>query len=188
MKTKSTVLAQELNDVIAGKVTTNQFMTNVMPSIIAAAKRLELSYEDEQDVIQDLCEYLLTKIKEKNTYSQTGYSFFILNLNQHAENYVKKHSTKEVPLFEALKISEDSIDDITTKLSNKKLINDILSNISSERYIEILKERYGFNDGKPKSLEETGKKFNISSNRVFQLENNVLNKLRRQLYTEKYFE
>jgi RNA polymerase primary sigma factor len=43
----------------------------------------------------------------------------------------------------------------------------------------ILLQRFGLEDGEPKTLEEIGKKFGITRERIRQLENIALSKLRR---------
>lgn len=45
----------------------------------------------------------------------------------------------------------------------------------------ILRIRYGFDDGNPKSLAETGEEFNLSRERIRQIEGRALEKLRRLL-------
>jgi len=48
----------------------------------------------------------------------------------------------------------------------------------SEREQKILIERFGINDGKPKTLEELGKKIGFSKERIRQIENIAVTKLR----------
>ena len=48
----------------------------------------------------------------------------------------------------------------------------------SEREQKILIERFGINDGKPKTLEELGKKIGFSKERIRQIENIAVSKLR----------
>ena len=65
------------------------------------------------------------------------------------------------------------------KLDLKKELNKILTNNLTEREIQIIKLRYGFDDGLPKTLEEIGKIMgNISKERIRQIEIKVLRKLR----------
>lgn len=65
------------------------------------------------------------------------------------------------------------------KLSLKKELNKILIDNLTEREIKIIKLRYGFEDGNPKTLEEIGKILgNISKERIRQIEFKTLRKLR----------
>jgi len=43
----------------------------------------------------------------------------------------------------------------------------------------IISQRFGLDGGKPKTLEEVGKKFGVSRERIRQLQNIALSKLRR---------
>ena len=48
----------------------------------------------------------------------------------------------------------------------------------SDRERRVLEERFGLNDGKPKTLEEVGKVFQVTRERIRQIEAKALRKLR----------
>jgi len=50
-----------------------------------------------------------------------------------------------------------------------------------DRERKIIFERFGLDGGKPKTLEEVGKKFGVTRERIRQLQNLALAKLRRAL-------
>ena len=50
-----------------------------------------------------------------------------------------------------------------------------------DRERKIIFERYGLDGGEPKTLEEIGKKFGVTRERIRQLQNMALAKLRRAL-------
>src|SRR6516162_1034750 len=56
-----------------------------------------------------------------------------------------------------------------------------LLDVLDYRERKIIFERYGLDDGKPKTLEEIGKKFGVTRERIRQLQNIALAKLRRAL-------
>jgi len=60
----------------------------------------------------------------------------------------------------------------------KYLIEKVFS-ILSQREKEVLMKRYGINEEKPKSLEEVGKEFAVSRERVRQIEMRAMRKLKR---------
>src|SRR6202790_1959699 len=56
-----------------------------------------------------------------------------------------------------------------------------LLEVLDDRERKIILQRFGLDDGKPKTLEEVGKKFGVTRERIRQLQNIALTKLRRAL-------
>jgi RNA polymerase primary sigma factor len=56
-----------------------------------------------------------------------------------------------------------------------------LLEVLDDREREIIYKRFGLDGGKPKTLEEVGKKFGVTRERIRQLQNIALVKLRRAL-------
>jgi RNA polymerase primary sigma factor len=63
------------------------------------------------------------------------------------------------------------------------LINEVgdLLDVLDEREKKIIFSRFGLDGGRPRTLEEVGKKFGVTRERIRQLQNIALNKLRRAL-------
>ena len=53
--------------------------------------------------------------------------------------------------------------------------------VLDDREKKIIFQRFGLHGGKPKTLEEVGKKFGVTRERIRQLQNIALSKLRRAL-------
>ena len=68
------------------------------------------------------------------------------------------------------------VDAATEKLLHDQLMNVI--NQLSEREQKVLQLRFGLLDGKPRTLEEVGKEFNVTRERIRQIEAKALRKLR----------
>jgi RNA polymerase primary sigma factor len=68
-------------------------------------------------------------------------------------------------------------------LRDKDLHNEVggLLEILNDREKKIITQRFGFNGGKRKTLEEVGEKLGVTRERIRQLQNNALSKLRRAL-------
>ena len=85
--------------------------------------------------------------------------------------------------------SEEQIEDIvitgTMQLEVRKLLEDC--NLKP-REIEVLMMRFGFDDKKPMTLKEVGKKFNITTERARQIEAQSLMKLRKSRHIKKFAE
>ena len=73
-------------------------------------------------------------------------------------------------------------------LRDKDLHNDVggLLEVLDDREKEIISQRYGFGGGEQKTLEEIGRKFRVSRERIRQLQNEALSKLRRALRQKEY--
>tara|TARA_Y100000588_G_scaffold395324_1_gene523506 strand:- start:74763 stop:76202 length:1440 start_codon:yes stop_codon:yes gene_type:complete len=67
----------------------------------------------------------------------------------------------------------------------KRDLNRILSNLLDEREYEVLALRYGLTNATPLTLEEVGKKLNVTRERVRQIENRAIKKLRNSPDAEK---
>jgi len=72
----------------------------------------------------------------------------------------------------------DSPEDVATSQLLKENVKDILG-ILSEREQKILKMRFGLEDGKTHTLEEVGKEFSVTRERIRQIEAKALTKLRK---------
>src|SRR5947207_2547761 len=68
-------------------------------------------------------------------------------------------------------------------LGDKNLRNEVggLLEVLDDRERKIIFSRFGLDGGKPKTLEEVGKKFGVTRERIRQLQNIALSKLRRAL-------
>ena len=64
------------------------------------------------------------------------------------------------------------------RLNNLAIIKDCLLYTSNEREEKVLRYRYGLDDGSQKTLEEVGKIFNVTRERIRQIEVKALRKLR----------
>ena len=67
--------------------------------------------------------------------------------------------------------------DATTRVLLKEQLDDILKTLN-DREEKVLRLRYGLDDGSPKTLEEVGKEFNVTRERIRQIEVKALRKLR----------
>jgi RNA polymerase primary sigma factor len=91
----------------------------------------------------------------------------------------------ETPIGDEHSCLGEFIEDFSQEIPEKKIIRDSLKqeleNILAElteREAMVLKLRFGFEDGTPKTLEEVGKLYNVTRERIRQIEAKALQKLR----------
>ncbi len=85
----------------------------------------------------------------------------------------------------------DVSDDTPEELAMKNALRDSLLNVLdslTEREKNILIDRYGLDDGKFKTLEVIGKKYNITRERVRQIESKALRRLRHPSRAKKLYD
>ncbi len=73
--------------------------------------------------------------------------------------------------------------DNATKSSLEQQLKNILSTLN-DREKKIIEQRYGIQNGEPKTLEEIGRNFNLTRERIRQIENSALTKLRNATRSE----
>lgn len=76
--------------------------------------------------------------------------------------------------------SDDIIDYMDKKEFNKQF-NDLLERLLDDREYEIIAYRYGYKTGRPEILEDVSRRFGISRERIRQIEQRALTKLRNNL-------
>ena len=66
----------------------------------------------------------------------------------------------------------------------QEALDDVLGELT-EREREVIELRFGLKDGHPRTLEEVGRKFEVTRERIRQIESKTLNKLRHPSYSSK---
>ena len=66
----------------------------------------------------------------------------------------------------------------------KEQLNEVLSTLTP-READVLRMRYGLNNEPPKTLEDVGKAFNVTRERIRQIEAKALRKLRHPSRSKK---
>jgi RNA polymerase primary sigma factor len=85
---------------------------------------------------------------------------------------------EEHTLIEILEAKADAIDNLADKTLLDQALDEALSTLT-QREREIIRLKFGLDDGRVRTLEEVGKIFNISRERVRQIEHKSIEKLRQ---------
>ena len=82
--------------------------------------------------------------------------------------------------------SEDSEDIVIKKILKDNFQKTFIDSNLTEKEADIIKSRFGLNDGKICTLDEIGKRYGITRERVRQLEMQILKKLRLAINIDEY--
>lgn len=74
--------------------------------------------------------------------------------------------------------NEPSLTEVVENDEMAALINEAMATSLTERELRVIKLRFGFNQQDPKTLEEVGKEFGLTRERIRQIEARAINKLR----------
>ena len=133
----------------------------------------ELSRKPSDDEIAERAGMTVDKVKEILRISQIPLSLEMPVGDEYGQLADFIEDTKQdVPDFNLVK---DSL---------KETLNEVLSELT-ERESHIVKLRFGFDDGVPKTLEDVGKLYNVTRERIRQIESKALEKLRHPLRSKK---
>lgn len=117
----------------------------------------------------------VTRILEIQRYAQTVLSLE-LPIGDDEDALLKDYiEDKKVPKPEE-EVSQEFL---------RRDLSGLLKEALDDRERDVLSLRYGLGDGIPMTLEEVGKKLNVTRERVRQIENRALKKLRQNPDTEK---
>lgn len=75
-------------------------------------------------------------------------------------------------------IESPSPEELMFRDDRHRFLLEIMHKCLSPREIKIMCMRYGFYDGEPKTLEEIGVTFNVTRERIRQIENHAIRKLK----------
>lgn len=140
-------------------------------------KRLECSNEQTQDVIWQVIPFA--------SYEQLIEEMFFSH-----RNVFEKHFDEDGIRFVCDLLKYDDMEDTVIYEDMRKTIEHILNTLK-ERESAVLRRRFGFINGRERTLEEIGKEFGITRERVRQIEVKALRKLRhpsRSRYMRGYLE
>ena len=98
----------------------------------------------------------------------------------------KKHKKKQLhgDLYPRELICEDDIEEKVSYIMMSAQLHEVLETLT-EREQRVLELRYGLKGGEAKTLEEVGNAFNVTRERVRQIEAKALRKLRHPSQSRK---
>lgn len=100
----------------------------------------------------------------------------VVSLNAPIDNKDGEGDTEIGDLIEDTE--SPSPEELMIRDDRHRFLLEIMHKCLSPREIKIMCMRYGFYDGEPKTLEEIGATFNVTRERIRQIENHAIRKLK----------
>lgn len=138
------------------------------------AKYRKASFDLWQDLGREPTESDIAKylgISEQKIKEIRQYTVGTVSINENFGN-----DDNEIEEYIAMK-SKESPDNLMRQMDLRSAIDDALDSLT-KREAEVLRLKYGLIDGKVRTLEQTGEIFNITRERVRQIESKAIRKLR----------
>ncbi|HYJ33061.1 MAG TPA: RNA polymerase sigma factor RpoD/SigA [Candidatus Binatia bacterium] len=147
----------------------------MMRRFIATQRRLETERRRAPD-LEEIARVMgvpMTRAKRLETLVHSVRSLDVDLSNEAFHGLVESEAVEQPP----------TLDEIVELQLRDQQVNEVLKQLS-EREEAILRFRYGFFDDRPRTLAETGAQFGLSRERIRQLEQRALVKLRTLLESE----
>lgn len=81
---------------------------------------------------------------------------------------------------------EPSLEDVAIKNALKGIMDDVINNcLKSEKEVQVIRLRFGLDDGVPKTLEQVSKYFGVTRERIRQIESKALKRIRNSRYARQ---
>ncbi|MGE5178001.1 MAG: RNA polymerase sigma factor RpoD/SigA [Bacteroidota bacterium] len=147
----------------------------MMRRFIATQRRLETERKSPPD-LEDVARAMgipMTRAKRLETLVYSVRSLDVDLSNEAFHGLVESEAVEQPP----------TLDEIVELQLRDQQVNEMLKRLS-EREEAILRFRYGFYDDRPRTLAETGAQFGLSRERIRQLEQRALLKLRGLIESE----
>jgi RNA polymerase primary sigma factor len=143
--------------------------------------------------VKELCDYInekqlyVSSIKHIDEQDIMIYnSFYDVSAIASLSTPIANNDGDEDTCIEEFVSSEyPSPEELFENSSIHDLIEEILDKILNEKEAEIIRCRFGFNDGRAETLQEIGQKYNLTRERIRQIESTALRKLRRSTIVRK---
>ena len=139
------------------------------------AKRTLIQEYGREATYEELAEYLGISLKKVQELENYGHDLISLDTTINDD----KDSTLEDIIPDKNSISPEKYT-MKNKLSDE--LNNCLSKLTP-REEKVIRLRFGLDDGVPKTLEEVGKVFDVTRERIRQIEAKALRKLKRPTYS-----
>ena len=95
-----------------------------------------------------------------------------------------KNKLEDSSLVDFIDNSDKSLVEVIENNDMSLLVNKAMKTALTDRELKIIQLRFGFNNDEPRTLEEVGKEFGVTRERIRQIEAKALKKLRDSKSTQ----
>ena len=143
--------------------------------------------------VKELCDYInekqlyVSSIKHIDEQDIMIYNSFydISAIASLSMPIVNNDGDEDTCIEEFVSSESPSPEELYENNSTHELIEEILDKILNKKEAEIIRCRFGFNSGHIETLQEIGQKYNLTRERIRQIESTALRKLRRSTIVRK---
>ena len=155
---------------------------------IALAKRDLYEMTAKEPTIEEITEFInknKEKYLKKSEQNKDITPEDVLNALTHIENSIvsldaplNKEEEDSTLIDFVTNPSEQSVEDVALDNELNTTLREVLSRVLTERELNVITLRFGLEDNTPRTLEQVGKEFNVTRERIRQIEAKALRKLR----------
>jgi RNA polymerase primary sigma factor len=155
---------------------------------IALAKRDLYEMTTKEPTIEEITEFInknKQKYLKKSEQNKDITPEDVLNALTHIENSIvsldaplNKEEEDSTLIDFVTNPSEQSVEDVALDNELSVTLREVLSRVLTERELNVIIRRFGLEDNTPRTLEQVGKEFNVTRERIRQIEAKALRKLR----------
>lgn len=142
-----------------------------------------MEFTGENTIFENVCDEILEKIASETNIDVIQVKKYIETVRSQQghlslDSLIEKCENGDIKYPLVLICDADHILDEASMSLRNEVIASALSTLT-ERERQVLYLRYGFIDGKPKTLEDVGTKFNVTRERIRQIESRAIKKLQQ---------
>ena len=155
---------------------------------IALAKRDLYEMTTKEPTIEEITEFInknKQKYLKKSEQNKDITPEDVQNALTHIENSIvsldaplNKEEEDSTLIDFVTNPSEQSVEDVALDNELSVTLREVLSRVLTERELNVIIRRFGLDDNTPRTLEQVGKEFNVTRERIRQIEAKALRKLR----------
>lgn len=142
---------------------------------------------DREPSIEDICNYMNeNKLYTNSVTSLTEYDIRLYMMFYDNNNFISldtpvqdSDGSKDTVVGDFIPANQPTPEELSIKSNSEEVILKLMREVLNEKEFEVICHRFGFSNGNMMTLDMIGKKYNVSRERIRQIEAKALRKLFR---------